>query len=233
MKIKMLLLLAVAGILLFNACEEDNFEKVDKEFDLSGFDEVELGDAFKIEIVQGETFKVKAHGTVRDINDLQLRVTNGRLTGKYEPGRNNRKRTEITIQMPKLNYLHLSGANKARFYGFEAENDTLELEVSGASELDALSTWKYLKLTVSGASEVTLEGTTPTIDAEISGVSKFHGNNLRAAEVHIDLSGVSKANVNVLQQLTGSVSGNSELGYIGNPSVLNVAVQDNSKLRKL
>lgn len=235
MKTKLLLLLAMASFLFFASCEDEfgSSEKIERDFDLSGFDEVDLGDAFKIEIVRGGSFKVKARGTVRDINDLQLRVSNGRLTGKYEPGRNNRKRTEITIEMPELHYLRLSGATKTKFYGFEAANDSLELEVSGASELDGLSSWKYLKLKISGASEVTLEGTTPIIDADISGVSKFYGNNLYSAEVHINVSGVSKANVRALNKLTGSVSGNSELGYIGDPAILDVNLQDNSKLRKL
>lgn len=235
MKTKLLLLLAIASALFFASCEDEfgSSEKIEKEFSLNGFDEVDLGDAFKIDIVRGGSFKVKARGTVRDINDLQLRVNNGRLTGKYEPSRNNRKRTEITIEMPELNYLRLSGATKTRFYGFEAQNDNLELDVSGASEVDGVSTWKYLKLTISGASEVRLEGTTPTIDANISGVSKFYGNNLNATKVHVNVSGVSKANVRVLTELTGNVSGNSELGYIGNPSILDVDLQDNSKLRKL
>lgn len=229
----MLLLLAFAGALVFTSCEDTFTEKVEREYDLAGFTEVDLGAAFRIEITQGNSFRVEARGTVRDINDLELRVINGRLVGSYEPDRNNRKRTEIRIQMPTLTALSLHGASDTRLYGFEAENDSLELRVSGASELDALMTWKYLDLTISGASEVNLEGTTPTVVAEIDGASKFRGNNFRTDNFAIELSGVSKADVNVLTKLTGTISGNSELRYIGNPATLDVDVKDNSKLRKI
>lgn len=229
----MLLMLAVASMFFFTACEDTFTEKVDREYNLQDFTEVELGHAFRIEITQGNMFKIEARGALRDINDLELRVVNGRLVGKYEPNLNNRKRTEIMIQMPRLTYLHLSGATDTRLYGFEAENDSLELYVSGASELDALMTWQYVEMNIDGASEVNLDGVSNTIDAQISGASNFFGGNFRVESAHMDISGVSKAKINVLKELTGKVTGNSELSYIGNPPTLEVDVKDNSKLRKL
>ena len=234
MKTKLLLLLAIAGAFFFTACEDDfSTEKIDKTFDLNGFTEIDLGDAFEIEITKGDTYKVSARGRVRDINDLQLRVHNGRLTGKYDSNFHNRKRTEITIQLPELEVLRLTGATKTKLSGFYSDTKKLDLEVNGASELDAHMEWKQLIIDVSGASEVRLEGVVKSMYADISGASKFYGSNLYTETIYTDVSGVSKANVRVLKELKGSLSGNSELGYIGNPAVLDVNVSGNSKLRKL
>ncbi len=234
MKIKFLLGVAIASVLTFPSCElVDATETLEREFNVSAFNEVYLGDAMRIEIKRGNTFQVRARGAARDVNDLQMRVVNGRLTAKYEPSRNNRKRTEIVIQMPSLQVLHLSGATKTRLYGFEAETEHLDLQVSGASELDALLAWKSAEISISGASEVALQGVTPIVDAEVSGASKLNAGNWRTSKMRIQLSGVSQARVNALNELTGSVSGNSELGYIGNPAVLQVNTSDNSRLRKL
>lgn len=234
MKIKMLLVLAIAGALFFTACEDEfSTEKIDKTFDLSGFTEIDLGDAFEIEITKGETYKVNARGRVRDINDLQLRVQNGRLTGKYESDFHNHKRTEITIQLPELEVLRLTGATKTKLRGFYSETEKLDLEVNGASELDAEMEWKQLILNISGASEVRLEGKVQSMYAEINGASRFYGSNFYTETLYTDISGVSKSNVRVSKELKGSLSGNSELNYAGNPDILDVSVSGNSKLRKL
>lgn len=233
MKFKLLLLAAIASTLLFTSCQEDTTEEISKTYDLTDFTEIELGDAFKIGISKGNTFEVKAFGTVRNLDELQFKVVNGKLTAKYEPYRNNRKRTEITIQLPALTYLKLSGATDTDLSGFFSSTDSLKLSVDGASEFDADMEWKYLALNIGGASDVTLDGVTKEVKVEVSGTSHLIANNLRTENVQANVSGVSRVNVNVLKSLVGNVSGNSELRYLGNPTTLQVEISGNSKLTKL
>ncbi|MFN7117029.1 MAG: head GIN domain-containing protein [Saprospiraceae bacterium] len=233
MKFKLLWLALFVSTLLFTSCKEDTTEEVSKTYDLQGFTEIDLGDAFEIIISKGNTFEVKAFGTTRNIDELQLKVVNNRLTAKYEPYRNARKRTQITVQVPKLTYLRLSGATETELRGFFSATDSLKLSVDGASELDADMEWRYLDLKVSGASDVTLDGVTRNVKMEVSGTSRLIANNLRTETVEANVSGVSRASVNVLKSLTGNVSGNSELRYIGNPTTLQVELSGNSKLTKL
>ncbi len=233
MKSKLLLLGITFMVSLFVACEEESFSDIEKTYELAGFTEIDLGNAFRIDISQGKAYQVKAIGKPRDINDLQLKVTNGRLTAKYDPSRDNRKRTYLSIQLPKLTYLRLSGATDTDLSFFN-ETDSLRLSVDGASKLDAQLSLKFLDLHVSGASDVTLDGLVYDLQSSVSGVSTFLGNNLRTETCYTELSGVSKANVNVLKSLKGSVSGNSELGYIGTPSTqVDVEATGGGKVFKL
>lgn len=233
MKFKLLLLATIASTLFFTSCEENNSEEIEKTYDLSGFTEIDLGDALRIEISKGNTYEVKARGTVRDLNDLEIKVVNGKLTSRYEDFHNNRERTEITIQVPKLTYLRLHGATETKLKGFFSTTENLKLVVDGASELDAEMEWKNLDLRVSGASEVNFEGVAQDVEAEISGTSHYFGSNLRTKNFQANVSGVSKARINVLQSLTGSVSGKSEIRYIGNPTTVQVDVSGGSELGKL
>lgn len=233
MNFKLLLLLAIAGIFSFTACEEDRSEEIEKTYDLSGFTEIDLGDAFRIEISKGDSYEVKARGTVRNLDDLEMKVVNGKLTAHYEPFHNSRNRTEITIQLPKLTYLRLSGATETDLNGFFSTTENLKLSVDGASKLDADMEWKSLDLKVSGASEVQLSGEATEVEADINGASRFYGSNFRTKNFETQVSGVSKAHVNVTQALTGSASGNSEIRYSGNPTNVQVDVSGNSKLGKL
>jgi len=233
MKFKLLLLAALASTLFFTACEEDNSEKIEKSYDLSGFTEINLGDAFRINISKGTTYEVSARGTVRDIDDLQLKVVNGKLSGQYNNNHNNRKRTEITIQLPELTYLRLSGATDTNLSGFTNQNEDLKLVIDGASALDADMELNDLDLNISGASEVTLNGAAQDVQANISGASRLFGSSFRMETMDANVSGVSKASVNVVQSLKGSVSGNSEIRYKGNPTTVQVEVSGGSTLGKL
>ena len=234
MKFKLLLLLTIAGILSFTACEEDHSEEIEKTYDLSGFTKIDLGDAFRIEISKGDTYEVKARGTVRNLDDLEMKVVNGKLMAHYEPFHNSRNRsTEITIQLPKLTYLRLSGATETDLNGFFSTTESLELSVDGASKLDADMQWKSLDLKVSGASEIQLSGEATEVEAGINGASRFYGSNFRTKNFEAQVSGVSKAHLNVTQALTGSASGNSEIRYSGNPANVQVEVSGNSNLGKL
>ena len=201
MKFKLLLLLTIAGILSFTACEEDHSEEIEKTYDLSGFTKIDLGDAFRIEISKGDTYEVKARGTVRNLDDLEMKVVNGKLMAHYEPFHNSRNRsTEITIQLPKLTYLRLSGATETDLNGFFSTTESLE---------------------------------STEVEAGINGASRFYGSNFRTKNFEAQVSGVSKAHLNVTQALTGSASGNSEIRYSGNPANVQVEVSGNSNLGKL
>lgn len=233
MKFKLLLLAALAGTFFFTACEEDTTEQTEQSYDLSDFSKIDLGDAFKIEITQGNSYEVKARSTARNIDDLRFKVVNGKLTAKYDVYRANRKQTKITIQLPTLTYLRLSGATETDLQGFYNATEDLELQIDGASQLDADVDYDFVDLVMSGASELTINGSAHSLKANISGTSRVYGSDFQTKNVDANVSGVSKVQIAVEQSLTGSVSGSSELRYAGNPNKVQVDVSGGSKLGKL
>lgn len=229
----LLLLLLGYSLTLLSACEDETPQYYhEKEFELEDFTGVDLGSAFEIEIKEAAEFKVIAKGEDQDLNDLEMRVENNVLNGSYLQNRRNRKRTLIQIQMPVLREANLHGASHSSISGFSSEEDSLELHLSGASELLMDADWKFLEIDISGASNANVDGQANKVKASVSGASNLNSRDLSASIIEIAVSGASEAKIIVDNELRGSVNGASELKYTGNPAVVDVDVAQDSKIRK-
>ena len=184
-----------------------------KQFDLSGFDKVRVGGAFVVKIEQGTEFKVTADGREEDLDEVEAKVNDGVL--KIENRKKaklfaNNKRVGITITMPKLESVDLSGATLTKITGFTNSND-LKVEISGASKTLINVNVKELKLDVSGASKVELHGRANTLEADLSGACTLDTEQMQIQNANVEASGVSKANLGLIPNLQSSASGASRI----------------------
>ena len=74
-------------------------------------------------------------------------------------------------------------------------------------------------INLTGASRAELHGLTDELRANISGASKLDADDLWVKNMHITVSGASKAEVNVTDSLWAQAMGASKIEYQGNPSV--------------
>ncbi|MDQ1087961.1 hypothetical protein QE390_002507 [Siphonobacter sp. SORGH_AS 1065] len=190
-----------------------------KTFNVSNFDQLDLGSAFIIDVHPGK-FKVEVEGQESDINDLEAKVSNGKLRIRYNDSDrySNRKRVEVHITMPALKGVSFSGASRSSITGFGAENQ-MSVDISGASQASIEVKAKTLDVDVSGASNVTLTGNTQKFQGNISGASSFKAEGLEVSQATIDVSGASNARLYVKEKLSAEASGASRVRYRGNPSV--------------
>ena len=95
-----------------------------------------------------------------------------------------------------------------------------EVRVSGVTtaEVHGVDARRFL-VAISGVSSVVAEGRADRQDVSVSGVSAYEAEQLSTQVTHVLMSGVSHAVVNVSERLEGSLSGPSQLVYIGRPSV--------------
>jgi hypothetical protein len=222
-----------AAIFTFSSCIFDDPQpQLTQEFSLKNFTEIDLGDAFQIEIKKGDDFKVTAAGEKDDIHDLVLEVVNGKLTGHYRPGSKNHGHTSICIVLPELTIARLHSATSTTLRGFNDADETLSFEVSGAATLTGDILCKKLNLEVSGASTATLTGTADRMDTEVSGKSVLKTAQLKLKICDANVSGKSDAVVHATEELRGIVNGKSSLTYYGNPASVDVGVANDSDLIK-
>ncbi|UBM60289.1 DUF2807 domain-containing protein [Marinilongibacter aquaticus] len=197
-------------------------ELTEKQFVLDFFDEVEVGSAMHVQIYPSDEFHLTASGASRDIDDLKVRIQNGKLRVYY--GRDNlfghqsRKRMELYIEMPEIKELDASGATEIQISGFPLAS-SFDAEISGASQLDLNMEVKELELDLSGASDVFLSKTCQIVRAEISGASHLRAFEAYADKAYLELSGASKAYISVDDFLKVDASGASSVRYKGDPDV--------------
>jgi hypothetical protein len=206
---------------------------VPKEYNLSGFDAVEVSHAFTVVIEQGDRFQVTVKTHENLMKYLEVKVEGGTLHVGFE-GLHSLNNTdgEVYVRMPKLRAVGLSGACEAELRGnWQAESFSVDL--SGASELKGQITAGEAKLECSGASSLELAGSAKTAAIDGSGASKFHLEGFTTGDLHIELSGASHAEAVVNGRLDADLSGASSLHYGGNPTLGSMETSGASSLKRM
>jgi hypothetical protein len=189
-----------------------------RTFDLRNFDELEMGDAFYVNVTWGSSFSVAATGERNDLDDLEMFVQDGTLVARYRSWRNSRRKMTIDVTMPDLESVDFSGAVNASIIRFE-NLPSVEIDLSGASRCDFNGTSREVKFDLSGASRLNLSGNSKFFDGELGGASQLNARDFQAEESNLRLSGASVGRVWVTKLLEVDASGASTLGYRGNPAL--------------
>jgi hypothetical protein len=118
---KINLIMMFAALVLVSACNEEdpgprqqdkqNYAEVD-------FDRIEAGDALVLTINYGENFSIEAEGDRRNLDDLRVIKNGNSLELRFNQSKKRQYETYITITLPTLNGVNLSGACNARIAGF-------------------------------------------------------------------------------------------------------------------
>jgi hypothetical protein len=193
-------------------------QHLEAEYSIQDFDRLEMGDALSVTVTQGTEYSIKVTGDSRNIEDLVVKRSGSALEMHYRnmwrPIRRQHK-TYVTIVMPRLVSADFSGAVSSEISGFEGAD--LHVGLSGASTCTLKFTGANADFDLSGASDLTVEGSAASMNASLSGASRLTAPDFPVLTARMDLTGASRAKVNVAEQLKASASGASDVAYRGNP----------------
>ena len=227
------ILLATIAILVVS-CDKGKQEcpgSTERTFDITDFTKINAGDAHNVTISKGNEFSIKAYGCATDLDDLVLTLESNHIPDiKYKSSRNDRYRVDLTITMPRLVSLNLSGASKGFISGFGGQNSVIRTVISGASECSVTGTGINASFDISGASKLYLSGSTESLYGTISGASELRSYDVAATEVDISVLGSSSAYVRPIEVIYAEASGNSVVYYKGNPNTTHFETSGNSKI---
>ncbi len=226
-----LLVLALAAVALAACDDKADTERLQgsgdvetHDFDLSGFNAIELASAFDAEITAGADYRI-----VVRVDDNLFEILEVELRGKtlhlgVEKGVTLRNATlEARITLPDLEAIDVRGASRAALFDFTSTIDR-RIDVSGASRLEANLTARALRVDVSGASDVVLSGRVRDLDLDVSGASRVGARDLVARTGNVDASGASSVTVTITEEIRRlAASGASSIAYYGDAVVLEVS----------
>jgi len=201
------------------------------------FNEIETHGAFRVLVRQGDTYHVEAAGRPEDLDQMGLRVEGDRLVVRHRDrgflsGFNfSSHPILVTVTLPRLQKLELNGACQADVSGFRDES--LGLEVSGASFARLHVDVPSLDVNLSGASHADLSGTANNLTIDGSSASQVEGLGLRTEHTTLKLSGASQAAVRASSGLTADLSGSSRARYAGQPAHIEKDLSGNSSLEEV
>jgi hypothetical protein len=192
---------------------------VTRQFEISGFQGVEISHAFEAEVRQGDAYGVTVEIDKAFEPHLQVRKAGSRLLVGLEPGLSLRfrsRRSRVQVTMPRLTEMSLSGSVNASVSGFRS-GERLVLKLSGASSVEGDIDSGDVHVEASGASRVVLKGKAGGARIKASGASSVDFGDFATEATAVDLSGASSAVVRPAGKLDVAASGASRLVYIGSP----------------
>jgi hypothetical protein len=198
--------------------------------DLSDFNRIEAHNGFELEVTMADTFSIKItaddniHEYISmtksgDTLDIRLRGTHfyHSVTLMAE------------ISMPELYYMELTGGSRADISGFSSTHD-FEANLSGGSRLTGDIITSDAKFDLSGGSQVELDGSGGDLNIDASGGSRLDLEDFPIADASINMSGGSRATINIIGNLDVDLSGGSRVDYIGTPTLVDIELSGDSKI---
>jgi hypothetical protein len=229
-QLKKWMLLPSVLLFLFSCRKDDNSPIIEKDINVTGFTRIYAGESFNLIITKGANFSVKVKGPTNSVNDIDWNVANNILDIQYTHYKNNRPNVDITITLPTLVQLNLSGASTGTVNGFQGVQNVVRTVLSGASKCMLNGTGINTQIDISGASELNVNGATESLYGNISGAGKLNAYDLISTEVDISASGGSEARVKVTDRLFVEATGGSRVYYKGAPPVKNIQTSGGSQV---
>ena len=168
---------------------------------VSNFKRIEVGGAYKVEIVAQQSEQgIELEGDDNILPLVKTEVSGDTLhIGSDEPF-NTKKAIVVKI----------------------AASDVQGLNISGACDASAknIKTDRF-DMNVTGASDIIVQGETTSLKISSRGASKIDAENLTARSVNVSTSGAGKTRIYASEELTADASGASTITYSGDPKVVN------------
>jgi len=201
------------------------------EFDLKDFKSIDVGGAFYIEISQGDQYSVTLECEEDLLDKIDIHLSGEKLKISIKGRSSSKEQPKVSITMPNLVKLEVSGASIVKLTGLNVES--MDVEISGASELQGDLNINEINIDASGASTIGLSGKANKLNLYLSGASSFNGKGfLITDEFLADFSGASSAYCQVDGDMFLKMTGASSLSYHGEGSILKQETSGASSISK-
>jgi hypothetical protein len=174
----------------------------------AAFDGIDVGGGMHVRLSIGSPQSVTLEAEQNILDILDVVVSDGTLSIDNRDSYSTSKGVTLTIVVPELTAVSLSGGADGRVTALNA--DRLTVDVSGGAQLD-------------------VTGEVTSLDVTASGGGKAYLDTLSAQTVTIDASGGAQARIKASERVTGDASGGASVRVTGDASV-NVSVSGGATL---
>ncbi len=187
---------------------------------ITSFKKIEVSGKWNVILTQGETESLKMEVDKNLVELIETRVDGDVLIIGTKNNKNidSEKGLKTYITFKNLNKIELSGAVKMSAPS-QLTFDKLNIESSGAAEINLDLNASQLEAEMSGGSETVLKGSINEVGFSISGAGSLSALELAVNKFKIDISGSGSADVWVKDELNATISGAGSVNYKGNPTV--------------
>ncbi len=208
------------------ALPADRTFSANDQFGLKDFNAVDLTGLFNVRIEKGDNYAVEITGSEEERKRYDVYVNGETLVIEHDDNRkffwkkrlDEDDRIKITITMPDLRELDVTGAGKLKFRGFD--EDKMDIKLTGAVMADGVINANTLNVKLTGASFLDLSGSGKFMDADILGASGLRAYGYEVNHCVVEAHGASVAKVNASETLEISKGIASSVSHKGDPEII-------------
>ena len=200
------------------AGETADIQDYEKTIQVKNFHGVDITIACELYLRQGDEESLRIEADKDIFHKLQVEVRDSILYLESDKERNYKDwDVEVYLTVKNLKSIDVGGAVKLRTNG-TITGEQLELDISGAADLDMRIDVDKLMADFGGAVNAELEGKARYVVMDMSGASNVDADDLITDAFYLEFSGFGKADVYAEKVLKVDMSGMGVVKYGGNPA---------------
>ncbi|WP_432709003.1 head GIN domain-containing protein [Pedobacter sp.] len=230
-----LLLFALPLILISckTECVEDAGMRVSHVNTVDSFDEVEVQGTIKVVFHQDSSYAIKVEADSNVIDEVKASVSRGALKLSLDPEKYcGADSVVVYAGVGNLKSIK-AGANSSLASQGRLNLGDLKLTLNGNTTTDLDLNASKLTTEVDGTADIKLIGQAGIINVKSKGSLNLNAFDFVVGQYNLDMEGVSKCNINVLNELKVETSGSSEVFYKGSPKKIDKKKTGNARLQKV
>ena len=176
--------------------------------------------AFDIVVIPDSEYSIEIEADENLIPYIRTRVSGGKLVIDTGTRRCLQSDTPmfLTIRMPVVNYMNLTGSGQITGDDLSAEDLRVEINGSGRVDLRGLDV-EFLDALITGSGDFVFWGAANETDLDITGSGNIDAFHLESVNCIASISGSGNIYVNVQSRLDAYISGSGSIFFKGNPTV--------------
>lgn len=183
---------------------------------------IQLGDekasAFHIKLIKDSLAFVTIEYDQNLMHHIKTECVNNRLSISTPKTLYSTRDINVNVHYTVLSQIDINSFAELVF-GTPFRGQTLQINLSGASEMEGEVYAETLLMDMSGAAELELKGKVRKLKGDFSGAGDIHCYDLVTDTCLLDISGAADAQLNVQHYLRIDVSGAADVSYKGNPTI--------------
>lgn len=197
---------------------DGNGNVINENREVTSFNKIDISGGYEVVMNQGDKEQLEIEIDENLLEYIKTEVKNNTLFISSEESFGRTEALKLYITVVNIEDLEVSGAieltNKGTYIGKE-----LDIDVSGAADINLDLELERLTMDLSGASETTLKGSADDFEIELSGAGELDAEKFKTQHTVLDISGAGEAIVFVKETLDVEISGAGSVRYKGNPTI--------------
>ena len=199
---------------------EDGGPDISRNYQVGGFDQIEVSGPYKVQVRTGANPSVSAQGSEKMIEHMVVEVRGGTLKirtekrkGLFNFGRDNHGEVNLVVTVPALRGASIAGSGDIAVNQVRGDSFDGGVAGSGSLKVDSVEV-QQVQLSIGGSGEISIgsgKAKSSKIDIAGSGDIDARGLQSESAEVSIAGSGNVTANATGTADISIAGSGNVDL----------------------